>query len=131
MGEKCILELLLLVAEIVVLLFALDGFLWYAFGRERITVAGGVLAVENQRRLSGKVRTAALSEIEGIEIDRQDQLHIFSTISRLRYLRHRGNIILRCTDGTRLRLCMSTDAAVLKSVSRSIRQSVPNLASEK
>ena len=99
-------------------------FLWYWFGYEIITIAENELIVENRHRIIGKKRSIALNDIGEIEIDNQDQLHLFSTVSRLRYILHRGNIILHNLNGTRIRLCMSTDSVVLNSISNTIRNTI-------
>jgi hypothetical protein len=103
------------------LLFILDLFLWYWFGHEIITITGNELVVENRHRIIGKVRSIALDEIDGIEIDNQDQLHLFSAVSRLRYMLHRGNLILHNSNGARMRLCTSNDKEILNSVLGNIR----------
>ena len=110
--------------EVISMLFILDLFLWYWFGQEIITITENELIVENRHRIIGKKRSIALNDIGEIEIDNQDQLHLFSTVSRLRYILHRGNIILHNLNGTRIRLCMSTDSVVLNSISNTIRNTI-------
>ena len=122
--RRSIFALSMTVAEMIGLLFILDLFLWYWFGHEIITITGNELVVENRHRIIGKVRSIALNEIDVIEIDNQDQLHLFSAVSRLRYMLHRGNLILYNSNGTRMRLCMSTDSVVLNSVSDTIRNAI-------
>jgi hypothetical protein len=122
--RRSIFALFMTVVEMMGLLFILDLFLWYWFGHETITIAGNELVIKNRHRIIGKVRTMALNEIDEIEIDNQDQLHLFSAVSRLRYMLHRGNVILHNSNGTRMRLCMSTDSAILSSVSNTIRNEI-------
>ena len=119
--RRSIFALFMTVVEMVGLLFILDLFLWYWFGHEIITITGNELVVENRHRIIGKVRSIALDEIDGIEIDNQDQLHLSSAVSRLRYMLHRGNIILHNANGARMRLCMSNDKEILNSVLGNIR----------
>lgn len=114
----------IVLVEVISMLFILDLFLWYWFGQEIITITENELIVENRHRIIGKKRSIALNDIGEIEIDNQDQLHLFSTVSRLRYILHRGNIILHNLNGTRIRLCMSTDSVVLNSISNTIRNTI-------
>lgn len=114
----------IVLVEVVSMLFILDLFLWYWFGHEIITITDNELIVVNRHRIIGKKRSIALNEIDEIEIDNQDQLHLFSAVSRLRYMLHRGNIILHNINGTRIRLCMSTDSVELNSLSDTIRSTI-------
>ena len=114
----------IVLVEVVSMLFILDLFLWYWFGHETITITDNELIVVNRHRIIGKKRSIALNEIDEIEIDNQDQLHLFSAVSRLRYMLHRGNIILHNINGTRIRLCMSTDSVELNSLSDTIRSTI-------
>lgn len=114
----------IVLVEVVSMLFILDLFLWYWFGHETITITDNELIVVNRHRIIGKKRSIALNEIDEIEIDNQDQLHLFSAVSRLRHMLHRGNIILHNINGTRIRLCMSTDSVELNSLSDTIRSTI-------
>ena len=125
-GKRSIFALFMTVVEMLGLLFALDLFLWYWFGHEIITITENELVVENRHRIIGKVRSIALDEIDEIEIDNQDQLHLSSAVSRLRYMLHRGNLILHNANGARMRLCMSTDKEILNSVLGNIRNVTSN-----
>ena len=122
--RRSIFALSMVIFEVIILLFILDLFLWYWFGHETITITENELIVENRHRIFEKKRSITLSEIDEIEIDNQDQLHLFSAVSRLRYMLHRGNIILHNLNGTRIRLCMSTDRVVLNSISNTIRDTI-------
>ena len=114
----------IVLVEVISMLFILDLFLWYWFGYETITITENELIVVNRHRIFGKNRSIALNDIVEIEIDNQDQLHLFSSVSRLRYMMHRGNIIIHNLNGTRIRLCMSTDSVVLNSISNMIRSAI-------
>lgn len=118
--------LVLLIVEFIALFFIVDLFAWHAFGQEKISIQSGKLVVENHKRLLTKVRTAALNDITDIEIVDLKNMLITSTTSRLRYMRHRGNIVLHMADGTKLRLCMSPDSKVLQSMADTIKQATKN-----
>lgn len=118
--------LVLLVIELFVLFFIVDLFAWHAFGQEKISIQSGKLVVENHNRLLTKVRTAALNDITDIEIDDPINMLLTVTTSRLRYMRHRGNIVLHMADGTKLRLCMSPEIKVLQSMVDTIKQAIKN-----
>lgn len=122
--RRSVFVFLIVLVEVVSMLFILDLFLWYWFGHETITITDNELIVMNRHRIIGKKRSIALNEIDEIEIDNQDQLHLFSAVSRLRYMLHRGNIILHNINGTRIRLCMSTDSVELNSLSDTIRSTI-------
>ena len=122
--RRSIFALFMTVVEMIGLLFILDLFLWYWFGHEAITITENELVVENRHRIIGKVRSIALNEIDEIEMDNQDQLHLFSAVSRLRYMLHRGNVVLHNSNGTRMRLCMSTDIVILSSVTNAIENAI-------
>lgn len=121
--EAGMLALLALAAiELTALYFAIDLAAWQAFGRETVSIADGQIIIENRHRLTDRVRTASLCDICRVEIDSREDFRPLSTVSRLRHMRHRGNIVLHFQDGTRLRLCMATDAATLKSVAAEIEK---------
>lgn len=120
--RRSIIVLSFVLVEVISMLFILDLFLWYWFGHETITE--NKLIVVNRHRIFWKKRSIVLNNIDEIEIDNQDQLHLFSAVSRLRYMLHRGNIILHNINGTRIRLCMSTDSVVLNSISNTIRNTI-------
>ena len=118
---KSLAGIVLLLVALGALFVSLDYFLLNAFGKETISVDGNMLIVETRRHLIRKARTIALGDVDGVEIDTQTDKLTFSSVRSMRYMRQRGNIIIHHADGTRQRVCMSSDPKALKSVAEEIQ----------